>query len=105
MTDGRDKRGLVAAGAFQRVLITLTFGNITTKSHQAMTFTDTVVIRHFTNFKAGLSSVRIIQPLFIGQGDVMAEYFFVGFNDFLRRFGRVHIFRLQMHQLFFALAG
>lgn len=67
VTDGGDKRRFVAAGPFKRILIPLTLGNVATKAHQTVTFTHAVVVRHFTDFKAGFAPVRVIQPLFIGQ--------------------------------------
>ena len=67
VTDGGNKRRFVAAGAFKRIPIPLTLGNVATKAHQTVTFTHAVVVRYFTDFKAGFASVGIIQPLLIGQ--------------------------------------
>lgn len=75
MADGGDEGRLIAAGALKGILITLTLGDIAAKAHQAVAFPDAVVVRHFTDLKAGFTPVRVIQPLFIGQRDVVAEDF------------------------------
>ena len=105
VADGRDKGGFVAAGALQRILIALAFGNIATKAHQAMAFTHAIVVRHFTDFEARFAPVRIIEPLLVGQRDVVTENFLIGFNNLCCRFGGVDIFRMQMNQLLFTLAS
>ncbi len=87
VADGRDKGGFVAAGALQRILIALAFGNIATKAHQAMAFTHAIVVRHFTDFEARFAPVWIIEPLLVGQRDVVTENFLIGFNNLCCRFG------------------
>ena len=94
MADGGNESGLITAGALKRVLITLPLGNIAPKAHQAMSLTYAVIVRHFTNFKAGFAPIRVVQPLFIGERDVMTEYLLVGFNHLFSRLWRIHISRL-----------
>ena len=94
VADGGNKGSFIAAGALKRILIALALGNISTKTHQTMTFTDAIVIRHFADFKTGFAPIRIIEPLLIGQRHIMAKDFFIGFNDLFGRFRRVHISRL-----------
>ena len=67
MADGGNEGGLITAGTFKRVLIALTLSNIAPKTHQAMSLTYAVIVRHFTNFKAGFAPVRVVQPLFVGE--------------------------------------
>ncbi len=105
VADGRDKGSFVTAGALQRILIALAFGNIATKAHQAMAFTHAIVVRHFTDFEARFTPIRIIEPLLVGQRDVVTENFLIGFNNLCRRFGGVDIFRMQVNQLLFTFAS
>ncbi len=105
MANGGDESRLIAAGALKGILITLTLGDIAAKAHQAVAFPDAVVVRHFTDLKAGFTPVRVIQPLFIGQRDVVAEDFFVRLHDLGGRLFGVHILGFQVDQLLFAFAG
>ena len=105
VADGGDKGSLVAAGALQGILVALTLGDIAAKAHQAVAFPHAVIVGHLTDLKTGFASVRVIQPLFIGQRDVMAEYFFVRLHDLGRRLFRVNVLRLQVNQLLLAFPG
>ncbi len=105
MADGRDKGGLVPAGTLQRVLIALTLGNIAPEAHQPVAFTDAVIIGNFADFEAGFAPVGVIEPLLIGERDIVTKHFLVGLNHFLRRFRRVNILRFEVNQLLFTFAG
>ena len=105
MADGGDEGGLVTAGALQRILIALTLGDIAAKAHQTMTFPHPVVIRHFADLKAGFAPVRIVQPLLIGQRNVMAEDLFIRLHHFCCRLFGIDILRFQVDQLLFAFPG
>lgn len=83
----------------------LTLGNIAAKAHQAVAFPHAVIVGYLADLKAGFAPVRVIQPLFIGQRDVMTEDFFVGLHDLGRRLFRVNVLRLQVYQLLLAFPG
>ncbi len=72
---------LSRAGALKGILITLTLGDIAAKAHQAVAFPDAVVVRHSYGSQSRLYARPVIQPLFIGQRDVVAEDFFVRLHD------------------------
>ena len=105
VANGGDKGGFIAAGALQGILIALTLGDITAEAHQAVAFPYAVIIGHLTDLKAGFAAIRIIQPLLVGQRDVMAEHFFVRFHNLGGRLLRVNVLRLQVNQLLLAFSG
>ena len=105
MADGGDEGGFIAAGMFKGILIALTLGDIAAKPHQTVAFPHAVVVRHLTDLKAGFAPVGVIQPLFIGQRNVMTEHFFVRLHHFGGRLFGVYVLRLQVNQLLLALPG
>ena len=105
VTDGGDKGGFLTAGVFNRFLITLALSDITTKAHQAVAFADTVIERYFAQLKAGFASVRVDQPLLIGERNIMTEHFFIRFHHLISDFRFINIARGQAAQQFFTAAG
>ncbi|MND77888.1 hypothetical protein D3C80_695890 [compost metagenome] len=70
-----------------------------------MPFANAIVKRHFAQLKTGLAPVRIDQPLFVGQRNVVAEHFLIGFYHLFGDFLAVNVIRRQANQLFFTFAG
>ncbi|MNH20529.1 hypothetical protein D3C79_803050 [compost metagenome] len=70
-----------------------------------MTFTHAIVKRYLAQLETGLAAIRVNQPLFVGQGDVMPKDLLVGFYHLFGDFPAIDVKRRQADQLFFAFAG
>ncbi len=70
-----------------------------------MAFAHPVVVGNLADLKAGFTPVRVLQPLLVGQGDIVTKHLLVGFINLLRRLRRVNVVWLQVDQLLLAFTG